>query len=240
MKKFIIFLIVILSYAFSMKATYIAKYGWFGKIGIATGYFDKNSTNYIIKTNAKLTGIAALLSHHLQTSYISIGKVKNNILYPKEYIYIRKNSKKEVKTIFIFHKKYIQKIRYINKKLNSKSKLSYYTNQDVLSLYFNLPKFIKNYNKSYIFYAIGGRHNDGKIEITFPKGNQLKKIKKVFNYTKGIYIKANLYNKIFAGDKGILYLVIDPSNWVTLKGMVKHVLKIGNLKGKLVKLQVNP
>ena len=240
MKKLIILIITVLSYSFSIQATYNAKYGWFGTIGEAQGYFEKNATDYIIKTNSKLLGIAATLSHHLKNSYISIGKIKNGILYPKKYITIRKNSKKEVKTVFIFYKNHIQKIRFINGKLDSNSTLSYYVNQDILSLYFNLPKFIKNRNKTYIFYALGGRHKDGKIEVTFPKGDELKKIKEEFNNIKGIYIKANLFNKIFAGDKGILYLVINPTNWVTLRGIVKNVLKIGDLKGKLVNFKQVP
>jgi len=240
MKKFVIFLITVLSYSFILKATYRASYGWFGTIAEANGLFEKNETDYIIQTNSKLLGIAAMLSHHLENSYISIGKVKNGILYPKEYITIRKNSKKEVKTFYIFKKNYIQKIRFINGKFDSNSTVCYDANQDVLSLYFNLPKFIKDYNKTYTFYALGGRHKDGKIEVSFPKGKELKEIKRAFDNTKGIYLKANLFNKVFAGDKGILYLVINPKNWVTLRGMVKNVLKIGNLKGKLVSLKQVP
>ena len=240
MKKLILLIIAVLSYSFSMSATYTAKYGLFGTVAKATGYFEKNETDYIIKTHSKLVGIAGALSHHLQNDYISIGKVKNGILYPAKYITIRKNSKKTVKTIYIFHKNYIQKIRYKNNKFDSNSTVGYYANQDVLSLYFNLKNFIKNYNKQYSFYALGGRHKDGKIEVSFPKGDELRKIQKEFDNVKGIYIKANLFNKIFAGDKGILYLVINPNNWVTLRGMVKNVLKIGDLKGKLVDFKQVP
>ena len=223
-----------------MTATYQAKYGWFGTIGEAQGYFEKNETNYIIKTNSKLLGIAATFSHHLKNTYISIGKIKNSLLYPEKYITVRKNSKKEVKTVFVFYKNHIQKIRFINGKLDSNSTLHYYVTQDVLSLYFNLPKLIKDYNKVYNFYALGGRHKDGKITLSFPKGDEKRKIQNIFDNQKGIYLKANLYNKVFAGDKGILYLVINPHNWVTLRGIVKNVLKIGNLKGKLVDFKQVP
>ncbi len=75
---------------------------------------------------------------------------------------------------------------------------------------------------------------------SFPKGKELKKLKEEFDNEKGIYLKANLYNKVFSGDKGILYLVINPNNWVTLRGMVKNVLKIGDLKGRLVKFTQAP
>ncbi len=231
MKKTLIF-IAVFTFAFNIQATYTAKYGWFGTIGIAHGYFEKNKTNYIIKTSSKFTGFAGTISKHLQNRYISIGIVKKGILYPQKYITVRKNTKKEIKTIYIFKKNVINKIRYKNGKLDNNSTIDYFTNQDVLSLYFNLPKFIKNYNKTYFFYALGGRRKDGKIEVNFPKGRELSNIQHIFKQ-KGIYIKANLFNKIFAGDKGILYLVINPKNWVTLDGMVKNVLKIGDLKGSL-------
>jgi len=85
MKKFVMFLIIIVfSYSFTLKATYKATYGWFGTIAEASGFFEKNETDYVIKTNSKLLGIAAVFSHHLKNSYISIGKIKNGILYPKD------------------------------------------------------------------------------------------------------------------------------------------------------------
>jgi len=240
MKKLILLIVAVLSYSFSLQAEYKAKYGWFGVVAKANGYFEKNETDYIIKTHSKLLGIAAAFSHHLESSYISIGKVKNGILYPQKYITIRKNSKKEVKTIYIFHSKYIQKIRFINHKLDSNSTVAYYANQDILSLYFNLPKFIDSYNKTYTFYALGGRKTDGKIEVSFPKGKELKKLKSTFDNEKGIYLKANLFNKVFSGDKGVLYLVINPTNWVSIKGMVKNVLKIGDLKGEVIDIKQAP
>ena len=240
MKKLLLLIIAVLSYSFSMNAEYVAKYGFLGKVAKADGYFEKNETNYIIKTHTKLLGIVGSLSKHLQMDYISIGKIRNNLLYPQKYITIRKNSKKEIKTVYVFKKNKILKLRYKNGKLETNSTVKYYTTQDVLSLYFNLPKLIKNYNKTYTFYALGGRHKDGKIEVSFPKGKELKKLKEEFDNEKGIYLKANLYNKVFSGDKGILYLVINPNNWVTLRGMVKNVLKIGDLKGRLVKFTQAP
>ena len=38
-----------------MVATYEAKYGWFGVIATAKGIFDKNKTNYKIKTSFETT-----------------------------------------------------------------------------------------------------------------------------------------------------------------------------------------
>jgi hypothetical protein len=223
----------------TMIAEYYAKYGIFGTIAKAEGIFEHNATNYKIYTVSKALGIAAVLSKHMVQTYSSIGIIKNNRLIPTTYISTRKKGNNFYKRIYLFdHKnKKITRLKYKNSKLEANETLTYYTPDDVLSLYFNLPYYLKQQKKSiYTFYALGGRKKDGKIDITFPKGKELKKIKKALDANKGICIKANLYNKVFAGDKGILYLVIDPKKWVTLKGMVKNVLKIGNLKGGLEKL----
>jgi hypothetical protein len=121
----------------------------------------------------------------------------------------------------------------------SDQKFRYYAPDDVLSLYFNLPRYLQNApsKKTYTFYAVGGRKKDGRIDVSFPTGEELSDAKDELN-ANGLYVKANLYNKVFVGDKGILYLAINPQNWVTLAGMVKNVLKIGDLKGKLISLQI--
>jgi hypothetical protein len=236
MRVILLFLIAVFTYSKTMIATYQAKYGIFGTIAEAKGIFDKNKTSYKIHTIAKAKGIAAVLSKHMIQTYTSEGIVKNGKLIPQRYISTRKKGGDFYKRIYIFdHKnKKIIRYKYKNNKLEAKETLKYYTPDDVLSLYFNLPYYFKTLGKKdlYVFYALGGRKSDGRVDVTFPKGNELNKLQKTFK-EKGVYIKGNLYNKVFAGDKGILYLVINPNNWVTLAGMVKNVLRIGDLKGKI-------
>ncbi|WP_024791237.1 DUF3108 domain-containing protein [Lebetimonas sp. JS032] len=221
-------------YSKTLTATYEAKYGWFGTIATAQGFFEKNQTNYKIQTIVKTKGLAAVLSHHMIQKYTSIGIIKNNKLIPFEYITYRKRGDKEYKRIYLFDhkKKTITRIKYFNNKFDGKEKFDYYAPQDILSLYFNLPLYLKDKNKIYTFYALGARKRDGRVDVNFCKQN-------IFE-SKGVCIKANLYNKVFSGDKGILYLLINQKNWVTLKGIVKNVLKIGDLKGKLVDFKQVP
>ncbi len=223
MKKLIIFIIAVLSYSFSMQAEYEAKYGWFGVIARAKGYFEKNETNYTIKTFAKTTKFIDFKNYH-----ISKGRVINGILVPLIYqnIIIRGNNKYILTYTFDYQNKKIYKTKYKNGKFIYKRVLDYFANNDILSLYFNLPLIMKN--KHQTFKAVGGEKHTGRIDIDILKKGKITKI------------KANLYNKIFAGDKGILYLDINSSNWVTLKGMVKNVLKIGDLKGRLVDFKQAP
>ena len=231
----LLFFIVFLN-AKTIVATYEAKYGWFGAIAEAKGIFERNNTNYKITAIVKTKGIAAALSGNLEQKYESIGIIKNGLLIPQKYIVDIKRNGNDYYRIHIFNhqKKEILKIRFKNGKLTRKYKI-HYAPYDVLSLYWNLPKLIKK-KKNYTFYAIGGRKKDGRIDISFLENKELKKIKNILK-KDGLYIKANLYNKVFVGDKGILYLVINPKNWVTLAGMVKNVLKIGNLKGYIKSLK---
>ena len=232
----LLFFIVFLN-ATKIEATYVAKYGWFGTIAKAKGIFEKNNTNYKITAIVKTKGIAAALSGNLEQKYESIGIIKNGLLIPQKYILsiLRRGILYKREFIFNHKEKNIKKIYYKNGLKTKVITYNYYAPYDILSLYWNLPKLIKK-KKNYTFYAIGGRKKDGRIDISFLENKELIKIKKILK-KDGIYIKANLYNKVFVGDKGILYLVINPNNWVTLAGMVTNVLKIGNLKGEIKSLK---
>ncbi|GAX86718.1 conserved hypothetical protein [Lebetimonas natsushimae] len=227
MRYILLFFLIISVNAKTLIAIYEAKYGIFGTIATAKGIFERNATNYKIDTTVKTKGLAAALTKHMVQKYTSIGIIKNNMLIPLKYITYRKKGNKEYKRIYYFdHKnKIIIRKKYFNNKFDGKEKFDYYAPQDVLSLYFNLPHLLKN-KKTYTFFALGARKSDGRVDVNFCKKN-------IFN-EKGICIKGNLYNKVFAGDRGIVYLLINPNNWVTLKGIVKNVLKIGDLKGKII------
>ena len=235
----IIFLLIlgILAYSKTLIATYEAKYGWFGTIATAKGIYERNETHYKITTTVKAKGIAASLSGHLIQTYISEGKIVNKRLVPERYIMDIKRNGNDYYRIYIFdHKnKTVFKKRFKNGKLTKEYKY-FYAPDDILSLYWNLPLYLKEKKEKYTFYAIGGNKKDGRVDISFPKEEELQKLKEIFK-TKGLYLKANLYNKVFAGDKGLLYLVIDPTDWVTVAGMVKNVLKIGDLKGRITSLK---
>ena len=223
MKKLIILIIAVLGYSFSMSATYSAKYGWFGTVGIAKGYFEKNATNYKITTYSQITKFIDFQNYH-----ISQGIIKNNILIPLNYknIIIRGDEKYILIYKFDYKNRKIYKLKYKNGKFIYKRVLDFFANNDILSLYFNLPKIMTKNKET--FKAIGGERHTGRVDVEILSKGKITKI------------KANLYNKIFAGDKGILFLDIKTSNWVTLKGVVKNVLKIGDLKGKLVDFKQVP
>ena len=206
-----------------MSATYNAKYGWFGTVGIAKGYFEKNATNYKITTYSQITKFI-----DLKTYYISKGIIKNGILKPLSYenIIIRNRNKYDLIYIFDYKNKKIEKYKYKNGKFMYKRVLGFFAKNDILTLYFNLPKIMTKNKET--FYALGGERHTGRVDVEILSKGKITKI------------RANLYNKVFAGDKGILYLDINTKNWITLKGKVKNVLKIGDLKGRLVDFKQVP
>lgn len=243
--RILLFILLCLSLnAKTMTARYYAKYGWFGTVAEAKGIYENNKTSYKIKAYTVTRGIAASLSKHLKQYYESEGKIVNGLLLPEKYTFTVIRGGKTYLRKFVFDRKNkkITKYYYTDGKYEKNKTLPFYTDNDILSLYFNLKTYLKNADKTklYTFYAVGGRKNDGRIDVTFPDGEELETIKNTFDSPNGLYIKANLYNKVFTGDKGILYLVIDPENWVTVEGMVKNVLKIGDLKGKLKDFKLIP
>ena len=206
-----------------MSATYEAKYGWFGTVAKAKGYFEKNATNYKITTSSQITKFIDFENYH-----ISQGIIKNGILVPLIYknIIIRDGKKYDLIYKFDYKNRKIYKLKYKNGKFIYKRVLDFFAKNDILSLYFNIPKIMKKNKET--FKAIGGDRHTGRVDVEILSKGKITKI------------KANLYNKIFAGDRGILFLDINTSNWITLKGIVKNVLKIGDLKGKLVNFKQVP
>jgi hypothetical protein len=227
MRILFILIMGILAYSKTMIATYQANYGWFGTIATAKGIFEKNETKYKITASTKTTGVAKTFVD-LKQYYISEGNVTNGILKPLIYknIIIRNGKKYRLIYKFDYKNRKIVKTKYKENKLIYTKTLKFFANNDILTLYFNLPLVMKTDKQT--FKALGGERHTGRVDVEILKKGKVTKI------------KANLYNKIFAGDKGILFLDINSSNWVTIRGMVKNVLKIGDLKGKLVNLKVIP
>ena len=238
MRIILLLFLAVFSFSYTIEADYEAKYGWFGTIATAQGRLEKNQTHYKITANVKTKGIAATFSGNLRQTYISEGIIKNKKFVPLKYTVNIKRKGNDYLRIYIFdHKnKTVIKKRYKNGKLTKEYKY-YYAPDDILTLYWNLPLYLKEKKEFYTFYAVGGRKKDGRVDVTFPSQEEIKTLRKKLFNKNGIYLKANLYNKVFAGDKGVLYLVINSQNWVTLSGMVKNVMKIGDLKGKVVDIR---
>jgi len=246
MRFFLFFLTFLTSlFAQSIEAKYKVTYGFLGEVGYSKAKFVKNSNSYKIEVTAKATGLAKILSNGRKERYISEGVVKNGILIPKIYKKIRENSKKKDIKIYRFdHDKkkiYVHIERYRDKKLDTKKDeiLNYYAKDDILSLYFNLKKYVnlKDEKGKKSFFAVGGNRKDGKVDVEIPKGENLKKIKKLLGEEDGLFLIVTIYQKIFASKKGKLYIVLNDKG-IAKKALLKDVILFGDITGILEKLEI--
>ncbi|WP_281950424.1 DUF3108 domain-containing protein [Nitrosophilus kaiyonis] len=246
MKYFLFILIFIVSlHSEIIKAKYDVSYGLFGKVGKSEAILVKKENRYKIEISAKAEGLAKILSNNRKESYISEGIIENGRLVPLVYKKVRQSSKKKDIKIYKFDHKnrkiYVHVERYKNGKLDKRKDetLKYYAKDDLLSLYFNINKYIdfkKSGKKRYTFYAVGGNRKDGKIDIEIPSGHTLKELKELLN-EDGKYLVVTIYQKIFASKEGKLYIVMN-DNGFTKKAMLKDVILFGDIVGKLKRLEV--
>lgn len=246
MRFLTIFLMFLISLnAQVIKAKYDVTYGLFGKVGNSKATLIKDEKNYKIVVSAKATGFAKVLSNNRKEIYISEGVVKDGILTPKIYKKIRESStKKDIKIYRFDHNKkkiYVHVERYRDGKLDKKKDeiLKFYAKDDILSLYFNLKKYVdinrEKGKKS--FFAVGGNRKDGRVDVEIPEGKKLKMIKDLMDNEKGLYLIVTIYQKIFASKEGRLYIVMNDKG-IAKKALLKDVILFGDITGKLTDLEI--
>ncbi len=225
-----------------IEAEYKVSFGLFGSVGKGIAHFDANNSRYHIKIYGKATGFAKVLSGGREEIYESFGKIENGVLVPDRFVKITKtNKKKRIKTFVFNHVKKeitISKVGYRKGKFEFEThdKLPYYVRNDLLTLYFNLPTFLKSGKKRFVLHAVGGDRKDGRVDIFLPEGKRLKKLKKILK-VDGLYVGVVVHQKIFASENGELFVVIDKDG-VAKKGLLKDVIMYGDIVGTLTKKSI--
>jgi len=254
MRILLLFLLFFVSiFAKDLNATYKVSFGIFGQIGIAKTSLHVEAKRYKITVHAKSTGFASFLSGGRQEWYESEGKIKDGLFIPDIYkkivqrkVNVSQDFSDEIKTqtkryilIYTFNHKtktvIVTKIRIQGKKKSTSSeKLKFYSNNDLLSLFFNFKTLFPNLNikKHYILHAVGANKDTGKIDL-FP----LKK-KNFSNLISGDLtdlkvMKVILSDKIFASKKGELYLGLNSRGFCE-KAVLKDVILFGDIRGELI------
>jgi hypothetical protein len=268
MKKvllYILFAQIIFAQVTNLNGTYEVTYGFFGKMGEAkTSIKVDEDNNYIINIKAYATGFAKSVSGGLTETYISKGKVVDGKFRPNIFTKTTiKNDKKKYYTyIFDYDKKQIIKkyerydkvydnnidlsdfSSYNNrtyhwKKSKENTILKFWTDEDILSLFFNIKDLIKTFPKGVKKHlvAIGaGESRDGQVEVIVPIGdeyNELKKSLEKKNNNTEIF-KVIIHNKLFASKTGELYISLDEDGLCD-KSMLKDVFMFGDVTGTLYK-----
>lgn len=247
MKKSLFILGLVVIYMSSIQAkvldvSYKVNFGILGQMGISDAHLETNGDRYTIDIKVKATGFAKILSKNRKERHISQGHIVNGSYVSDSYKVIKSYGEKYIEKVYtIDHtKKKVNKI-YLSKE-NGKVKkgkqtiLDFYSNNDLLTLYFNLPKMIKERSKAgtYEFSAVGAERQKGTVKVTIPKEIELKRYKKTLGEGDYWYITAIIYQKIFESNKGELMLAVGKDG-IAQKAVLKDLIMFGDLVAERIK-----
>ncbi len=248
MKKILLSLMLFISSVFpsnySMDAEYDIYYGFFGNIGKATASLLVEEGTYKIKIKARATGLAKVLSRNRVETFESTGIVKDEILIPQIFLSRKKREGKiDIKHYLFDHQNKSVKLlstRIRNgKKSDSKKIMSFFAQNDILTLFFNLKAILgKNFetkNKRE-FLAIGASDKNGKIDVRTILNKEYQDLSKMLEESNHI-LAVVLNQRIFASQKGEMFLNIN-DHGICTSALLKDVVMFGDIRGKIKNLKV--
>ncbi len=247
MKKNLFILGFVLVFMSQMQAkvldvSYKVSFGMLGQMGIADAHLETKDDSYTINIGMKATGMAKALSKNRKERHISKGHIVNGMFVSDSYKVIKTYGKKHIEKIYsIDHKKKRVTKDNIKKKQDEVTEekhtvLDFYSENDLLTLYFNLPKIITDRSKAdtYEFSAVGAERQEGKVEVRIPKEVELKGYQKTLGRGDYWHITAIIYQKIFASNKGELMLAVGKDG-VVEKAVLKDLMMFGDLVAERIK-----
>jgi hypothetical protein len=231
MKAFILLLLlfVTLSHGDTFRelyAKYDISYAIFGTIGESEAklVIDPDRKRYTITIEAEAKGLAKVMSNRRIERYISSGIVKKSLLIPQQFETLTKKGKYfQERHIYRFdrkEKKIIHETYVVDKdrEKRSKEQLSFWAEDDILTLFFNLHHYVKQGICAGSFCklaAVGANDKDGDVDIAPTEK----------------YLKVILHRRIFASKQGEIYLHMRKDGIADF-AMLKDVIFFGDVKAK--------
>ena len=241
-KKFFILFLFFVPYTLFLhgqviSASYDVSYGIFGKIRTAKAILKKSAKKYTIDIRLQATGLAKLLSGGREEHHISKGHIKNGLMVSDLYQVIKSHGDVVInKEYWVDHKKKKIKKKYTKYEkgkliTNRSSYLDFYTQDDLLTLYFNLDTAIKDKTKAhtYLFEAVGAERQKGKVSVHIPSAQELVKYKTELGNESAWYATAIIHQKIFSSKEGRLMLGV-AKDGITNKAVLKDVIFFGDIR----------
>lgn len=243
MKKILLFVVSLfflstMTYAETITANYKVEFGIFGEIGIANATLTRDDKYYEISVELEATGIAKTLSGDRKEHHVSKGHMENGLMVSDMYQIIKSHGSKTSNKIYRVNHvtKTVTKEykRWKNGKLikDKKSTVDYYSQDDLLTLYFNLDHKIidKSMSKAYTFTAIGAEKQNGTVDVEIPSHSELAMFKEaVGSDAESWYARAIINQDIFDSDKGELLLRIGKDG-ITDKAVLKDLVFFGDIR----------
>ncbi len=248
-------LLVKFLFAQSITAGYDVSFGIFGEIGKAEISYIHEKENYVILVDAWTTGMPAILSQNRRESYISQGQIVDGKLrpdvfvklrstdnytkfsyyrfdYPHQKVYLHQNKTKRV-TQTQFDTK---KMKTFKEKIEvfeySDSEFPYYTDNDLLSLFFNTQKILPDMyeGESKQLAAIGSKTKDCIIDIEVPEKEKKEQLQAIMADSDGKLLTIILHQDIFQSEKGELHVIFDKDGFAK-NVLLKDVILFGDIRG---------
>ena len=224
-----------------LDATYSVSYGIFGELGISEAHLETDGNTYTIEVSARTTGIVKRLSQDRQEHYTSRGHIVDG-MFVSDSLEVRRShgDKASIKRYVIDHKKKKVIKSYIKKRAgkvyqNESKVLDFYSKDDLLTLYFNLPKVIDLKKAgSYALSAVGAEKQQGKVSIVVPDTQHRVLYEKTLGKGAFDYLTAIVYQKLFESNRGELMIAIGRDG-IAEKAVLKDLILYGDLTAKRVK-----
>ncbi len=221
----------------TIRVDYKVEFGIVGEIGVAHAKLIKDDRNYEIDIKLETTGMTKVLSGDRKEEHISKGHIENGLLVSDMYQIIKSHGSKASNRVYTIDHKLKRVIKKDKKwkrgKLykNRTKILKYYSKDDLLTLYFNLNKYIedKNVSEDYHFSAVGAEIQKGFVDIHIPKPAEIDKYKELLGDDGAWYARAIVHQKIFSSNKGELFLSIGDDG-IAKKAVLKDLILFGDIR----------
>jgi len=231
------FCLSLIAHAKSVRVDYKGTFGIFGTVGTIYNTIDRNGTHYQIKSEVKLAGIAKILLRGQKEHYLSKGHLENGRMVSDYYVMTSvKQNKKVIKEYYIDHlkkKTYKRYRKWKHGKLvkEEKKDLGFYAKDDLLTLYFNMDKYVRKHTKGCAFTvrAVGLEKQKGIVKITIPSQKEESTYRKDLGKHTSWYAKALIVQENFRKKKGDILLAGTKDGFIK-KAVIKDILMYGDAK----------
>ncbi len=226
-------------HAKNIEANYSAEFGIFGEVARAHATLASNHKVYTLDATISAVGvIARTVTDNLVERHISKGHVVNGLLVTDTYQMIKSYGVYTSTTIYrVNHKKKRVTRHYIKWEkgkqiINEKVTLSYYGRDDMMTLFMNLSKHIKNKYKSknYRFSVVGADRKNGRVDVAIPSAKSLKQMKSLLGKKqKGDwYSQVIMHRKLYNSQKGELDTQIGKDG-IVKRAVLKDLIFFGDV-----------
>lgn len=228
------------THAKNTEVDYSVEFGVFGEVAKVHATLTSDRKYYTINATVVSVGnIAKTVTNNLKERHISKGHIERGLLvtdmyqmiksygvYTSTTIYSTNHRKKNVTR---HYKQWKQGVKIEDEKVT----LGYYSKDDMLTLFLNLPKYIKEKYKSrnYRFKAVGADRKNGRVDITVPSQKALKQMGSLVGKVKegDWYSRVVMHRKLYHSKKGELEVKMGKEGFVD-KAVLKDLIFFGDVR----------